>query len=139
MDKHKLAEFSAHYQRLDDGEIVDLHARASSLTEEARTALDAVMADRGIDPEKIRQEVAKEARDYAAKERAREEESTKREDRASKIWIRISLLLIILIAILRPPDFLGGTIMLLVFLFLVYYGVPSIGRYLRRKKRRPDG
>ena len=135
MDKHKVAEYSAHYQSLDEWVIADLHARSSSLTEEARIALDAVITDRGINLEKIHREVAKEELDYVVKERAREEERKKREDRASKIWIRISLFLIIFIVILYPPDFLGGVLMLLTFLFLARYDMQSIWRYLIQRKR----
>lgn len=59
MDQQKVAAFIARYQDLDKFEIAELHAK-QSLIEEARTALDAVIASRNIDIKTIREEVASE-------------------------------------------------------------------------------
>lgn len=79
MDKYKVAEFSAHYQRLDEWALADIHAKASSLTEEAFFALNSVIADKGIDLEKIRHTVAKQDSECAEKELVRTKKREKRE------------------------------------------------------------
>jgi hypothetical protein len=91
MEKTKVDEFLAHYQRLEEWEIAGLHDRASSLTEEARTAI----GDRGIDLEKIRHAAAKEEAEYAAKERARVIKKEKREALLLKIFFVMTALAIV--------------------------------------------
>lgn len=95
MEKNKVAEFLAHYMRLGEWEISELEARAQSLTEEARTALDIVIADRGIDLEKIRHAAAQEEAEFAAKEQARVIKKEKREALLLKAFFVITIFAII--------------------------------------------
>jgi hypothetical protein len=137
-NKHKVAEFSAHYQSLNEGELADLHDRASSLTEEARMALDAVITNRGIDPEKMRQEAMKEDLDYIAKETVREEERKKRDARHTKIWIAISIPIVVLGMIFRPErtyETLISTITQVLVIVFAAWVVLAIKRSLSRRKR----
>ena len=50
MDQNKIDYFLARYRQLVPDELTDLHARRSSLADEAVVALDSVLAARGIDP-----------------------------------------------------------------------------------------
>lgn len=50
MDQDKIDFFLARYRQLEPDELTDLHARRSSLADEAVVALDSVLASRGVDP-----------------------------------------------------------------------------------------
>ena len=50
MDQVKIDYFLARYRQLTPDELTELHARRSSLADEAVAALDSVLAARGIDP-----------------------------------------------------------------------------------------
>lgn len=102
MDKDKVAEFAARYQRLSEWELADIHARSATLTEEARAALVAVTADRGIDLKKLRQEEAAEEVERAAVEQANAEKKERRDARLFKILLVIGLPIVVLGALLRP-------------------------------------
>jgi hypothetical protein len=102
MDNHKVSEFAAHYQSLSEWELADIHGKYTSLTEEARAALDAVVADRRIDFEKMRQAEAVEELERAAIEQTKSEKKTKRDSRLFKIFLAVGLPIIILGALLRP-------------------------------------
>jgi hypothetical protein len=104
MDEQRVAEFIARYQGMEKWEIAELHARASSLTEEARTALDAVISGKNIDIEDIRQKEEEENSLCAEKERVLAEKKKRRDARLFKAFLVVGTPLIVLQALLRPES-----------------------------------
>lgn len=133
MDKSKVAEFSAHYQRLDEWALADIHAKGGSLTDEALFALNSVIADKGIDLENIRQTVAKQDSEYAEKELVRTKKREKRETQLLIVFFIIAALGVIF----RPGQAyktLLETLVQVAFIAVIVWGVQAIRRFLSRRK-----
>lgn len=129
MNKEQIAALVAHYQEMDEWEIADLYARASSLTEEGRHALATVISQRKIDVQKIREQGLAEERALLEQERIREQKRKARDARWFRIMLIVIIPLIVLSALLRPEkswetlvsslvQALGVTAIALVFLKL---------------------
>jgi len=61
MDKEKLDFFTARYQALDEDAILELHGRRDTLAEEAIVALDAVLAEKGVNKDVLAHEAESRA------------------------------------------------------------------------------
>jgi hypothetical protein len=129
MNNEQIAALVAHYQELDEWEIADLYARASSLTEEGRQALATVISQRKVDVQSIHEQGVTEERTLLEQERIRELKRKARDARWFRIMLVVTIPLIALSALLRPEktwetlvsslvQALGVTAIALVFLKL---------------------
>ncbi len=95
-------QLKAHYRQLSEWELLDIHSRSSTLTDEARAALSEVIAERKIDLQRLRQEEAHEERARAAAEDAKEKKRDRRDAFLFKWFLIIGLPIIAIGAFLRP-------------------------------------
>ena len=137
MDIQKMAELTSHYDDMDEGEILEVHNRFSSLTEEGRMALNDVIARRGIDLDNMQQEINEEIFERVEKEKEREDKKDKRDSRFFKIFLFIGTPLIIVGALLSPErsyETLVETITQILALALILWVVYVIRRKGKKKK-----
>lgn len=102
MNNQQITTLVAHYQEMDEWEIADLYARASSLTEEGRHALATVISHRKIDVQRIHEQRLTAERALLEQERMREQKRKARDARWFKIMLIVTIPLIVLSALLRP-------------------------------------
>lgn len=106
MNHSKFSHFVEHYSSLDDRELLDIYQRRASLTEEAITALEQVVARRGTDITKLQEIEKKELESETAYEQEQLQKAEKRDARYLKIFWVVAIPLIIFSALFRSERFL---------------------------------
>lgn len=129
-------QFKAHYREVSEWELLDIHSRSSTLTDDARIALAEVVAERKIDLQKLRQEESAEERARAAVESEKKKKWDQRDALLFKWFLIISLPIIVVWAFLRPDRAVEAFVSSLVQgigLCLVAWLVMKLKRRLRKK------
>jgi hypothetical protein len=138
MDTSRVAEFEERYRQLDEWELADIYAKYSTLTDEARAALDGVIRDRNIDLAKMRQQEATEELHRAEVEHVRYERWKKRDAFLLKVFVAIGLPIAIVGALLRPErayETFVSTLVQTAGLGLVAWVVLAIKRSRSKRKQ----
>lgn len=126
MNNTKVSQFVEHYNSLDEWELLEIHRRRTSLTEEAIAALDKVITPRGTDLVKMQKVETEESERKTAYAEEQRKKSEIRDSRYLKIFWMIAIPLTIFGALFRPERFLEtlvSTLTQAILLGLAYLGL----------------
>jgi len=134
----RVAEFVAHYERLDDFAIADLFNRRHSLTSDAQAALDLVAQARQLNLSAVRNEMAREQEAIVEAERQREASWKRRDAFWFKVCLWVGIPLLGLGLVFQPErtyQTLVSTIVQVICLVLIAWVVLRIKRAVSGKRK----
>jgi predicted Fe-S protein YdhL (DUF1289 family) len=140
MDSQELERLVAHYTKMEDDEIANIHANWENLTDEARAAVLRVIVNKKVDLAKIRQE---DAEDAYQQDEGRKKSLVKKEKRNGLLLI-IFVVIFVSVSIFRvltEPELTSkhayqtflSVIIQGVFIFLILWVVSGIKRLVSKK------
>ena len=135
MDQQKIDEFVERYEGMDVWELVAIHAKEKDLTDEARTALSAVILKRGIDLAVIQEMARQEDSARSEKEKMRTEKKRTRDARIYKVFLVVAVPIAVAGAFLRPERALEtfvSSLVSVVGIALIFWPLLMLKRFLSR-------
>jgi endonuclease/exonuclease/phosphatase family metal-dependent hydrolase len=102
MNDPRVSEFAARYRSMQEEDLADLAARRGTLTEEAQAALDAAIAERGIDLAVLQEADKQEAAAVEQQLQAEEKRQEKRRARYAKVFFAVAVPVAVVAAIFSP-------------------------------------
>lgn len=138
MNDAKVAEFTARYMSMHEEDLAQLRSKRETLTEEAQTALNIVLAERNIDFASLQEAEKQEAIDFSKKFQETENRKEKRHFKYAKILFAIFIPIALLGVIFNPErsySIFISSLVQAILLGVIYILIVAVRRAIARKRK----